>query len=247
MKKIVIGLVVIVALIGVASVIFLGKLDGIIADAIKKYGSEALGAAVSVSAVKTNLKEGSISIAGLNIANPPGYTQATAFNMGEFSTKVDYEKQEIAEIVLRNPIINAEIKGANSNFKEIVDGLPKSSANSEPEKASQEKAEEEIILTIQSLQLLSAKVNLVTDTIGNHSFVMDDLILTGITGTPSTIASLLTTKLTQHVNNQITQFAQKQLKSKAVEAATEKAKEKVNEVLGEQVGSKLKGLKFNFK
>jgi hypothetical protein len=246
MKKLLIGLVAIVILLGIGSVVFLGKLDGVIADAINKYGSEALGTSVSVSAVKTDLKEGSISISGLNVANPPGYTQSSAFNMGEFSTKVDYEKQEIAEIVLRNPSINAELKGTQSNFKDLLDGLPESAPSSETESDG-----EEITLTIQSLKLLSAKVNLTTDSIGNHSFVMADLVLKDITGTPSTIASSLTTKLTQHVNDQITKFAKKLVENKAVdkakEVAKEKVQEKVNEKLGEQVGSKLKGLKFNFK
>ena len=235
MKKILIGIGAIVVLLGVVSVIFLGKLDGVIADAINKYGSEALGTTVSVSAVKTDLKEGSISIAGLNVSNPAGYTQANAFSMGEFSTKVDYEKQQIAEIVLRNPSINAELKGTQSNFKDLLDGIPDNGSAS----SSESSGGEEVEITIQSLKVLSAKVNLVTDSIGNHSFTMGDLILNDISGTPSTIANSLTSKLTQHVNDQITQFVQKIVENKAVEKAKEKINEKVQEKIGEKIGGDL--------
>lgn len=239
MKKILIVLALVIVLIGVASTIFISKLDGVIADAIKKHGSEALGTSVSVSAVKTNLSEGSIIISGLNIANPSGYSQKNAFNMGEFSTTVDYEKREIAEVVLRNASINAELKGAQSNFKDLLDGIPNSDSNSSTN------SDDEPNIKIQSLKILSAKVNLMTDSIGEHSFIMGDFILRNISGTPSEIADNVTRKLTQHISDQVKNYAQDTIKSEAAALAKEKAKEKINEAINKNIGSKLKG--FNLK
>lgn len=243
MKKIFIGMVAIVLLVGVASFIFIGKLDDLIADAIKKYGTEAIGTAVNVSSVKTNLTEGSILINGLNIANPAGYSQKLAFSMGEFSSKVDYENQEIAEIILRNPSINAELKGTENNFSDLLAGIPESADNAEGS------SEDEPNITIQSLKILAAKVNLITDTIGDHSFVIDDYVINNISGTPSQIASKLTTQLTEHVSVQVKKFAQETIKKEAVklakEKATEKAKETANEIISDKIGDKIKG--FNFK
>ncbi len=244
MKKVLIGLVVLAVIIAGASFFLLGKLDDVIADAIKKYGSEAVGATVNVSSVKTDLKAGKITITGLTIANPKGYSQAYAFELKDLTTQVDYKNKEIAEIIVQSPNINAELEGsldvkdlsksyANSNFKDLLDGMPASADNAGTDNAS---SSDELELTIRSFKVVSTNVNLVTSVIGNHQFVMDDFAMTNIKGTPSAIASLISDRLIKHVSDQVTKFAKNEVKKMAKDEAKEQLKDALKD--------KLKGLKL---
>ncbi len=242
MKKILIGLLVLAVIIGGASFFLLGKLDDVIAEAIKKYGTEAVGSSVNVSAVKTDLKAGKITITGLTVANPKGYSKPYAFELKDLTTQVDYKNKEIAEIIVQSPNINAELEGsldikdlrksyANSNFKELVDGMP---ASADGEGSSESSSSDEIELTIRSFKVVSTNVNLVTNVIGNHQFVMEDFAMKDIKGTPSAIASLISDRLIKHVSDQVTQFAKKEVEKMA--------KDEVKEQLKDALKDKLKGL-----
>lgn len=230
MKKIVIGVLVLVVIVAIAITVFVGKLDGLIADAIEKYGSEAAGTAVQVGEVKTNLKEGLISIAGINVANPSKYTQAHALKVSSFVATVDYDKKEIAEIVINQPTVNAEFKGLENNFEDIVKGLPTEDT------ANENSATDDLVLTIQSLKLLSANVNLVSDKLGTQNFVMDDFVMRNIKGSSSQIAQLIVDKLIKHIADQTSGFVKSQVKQELKNQAVSKAKEVLNEKLSKGLG-----------
>ena len=69
-----------VAVIVVAAAVFLliSNLDAIVKAALEKYGSEATGSAVTVDSVRISLREGSGSISGFSIGNPPGFSTPAA-------------------------------------------------------------------------------------------------------------------------------------------------------------------------
>jgi len=238
MKKVLIGIAALVVIVAIATTFFVGKLDTLIADAIEKYGSEAIGTSVQVGEVKTELQAGSVSISSINVVNPSKYTEAYALKIGSFIAKVDYDKKEIAEIVINKPTINAEFVGVENNFEDIVNGLPADEAV-----ATENDSEDDLVLTIQSLKLLSANVNLRSDKLGAQNFVMDDFVMRNIKGTSSQIAQLVVDRLTKHIASQTSGFVKKQLKQEVKKQAVSKAKEVINEKLGKGLG-KLK-LKLN--
>ena len=238
MKKVLIGAMVLVVVVVITMTAFLGKLDALIADAIEKYGSEAVGTSVQVGEVKTDLQAGSLSISSIYVANPSKYAETHALKVGSFVAKVDYDKQEIAEIVINQPTINAEFVGVENNFEDIVNGLPADSGSS-----NEADSQDELVLTIQSLKLLSASVNLRSDKLGAQKFVMDDFVMNNIKGTSSQIAQLIVDRLTKHIASQTSGFVRQQLKEEAKKQAVNKAKEAINEKLSDGLG-KLK-LKLN--
>lgn len=230
MKKVVIGVLAIVVIVAIAMIVFVGKLDGLIADAIETYGFEAAGTAVEVGEVKTNLKEGSISVAGINVSNPSKYSLAHALKISSFVAKVDYDKKEIAEIIINQPTVNAEFKGIENNFEDIMNGLPDDDA------ANDGSVSDDLVLTIQSLKLLSANVNLTSDKLGVQNFVMDDFVMNDIKGTSSQIAQLIVNRLTKHIADQTSGYVKKQVKQEVKKQAVSKAKEVINEKLSKGLG-----------
>jgi len=251
-KNILIAIAIVVALIVLAATVFVGKLDGLIADAIQTEGTAALGTTVKVQSVETNLTDGSAVINGLSIANPVGYKATEALTIGSFTANVDYETQVIENIDINQAVINAELTGTDSNFQALLDGMPESEDIVDDANAD----EEELQLSIKSLQLRETTVNVDSDQLGQTSFVMEDLHLKDLNGTVGELSDEITNSLINHVTSQIKGFATAEigraLKAKAEEkireAVDEKLKEKLNDKvddkLKDKLGDKLKGFKF---
>jgi hypothetical protein len=81
------GILVVVIAAGV--IVLLQNLDSLVKAGIEKYGSEAAGTQVAVQSVKISLREGSGTVSGLSVANPPGYSQAPVFTLGEIVLDLD--------------------------------------------------------------------------------------------------------------------------------------------------------------
>jgi len=255
MKKILIGLVIVGAIIAAGATLFLGKLDGLIADAIETEGTAAIGTSVTVDSVETKLADGVAIINGLAIANTSGYKAKHALIIDAFTAKVDYQTQIIEEIIISEPVINAELVGTRSNFDALLEGMPEEEENEEGVVEGDEvvEGEEELVLTINTLQVKQATVNIDSDKLGQTSFVMENLVLNDLSGTVDELSDQVTSKLVGHITSQIKAFANKQVETllkaaavlKAEEKLNEKATEKLGEKLGEKTGLKLK--KFSFK
>jgi len=246
MKKGLIGLLALIVIVAIAATFFVTtKLDDFIAETIRSEGSKALGTTVSVESVATDFKNGSAAISGLSIANPAGYKKATAFSVNNFSTAVDYKNRSISSIKIINPIINAELKGTQNNFKEIVDNIPASEASQEQAKESDS---DEPVIQIDEILVTQATVNLVSDVTGEQSFVMNDLKVTNLKGTPSEIAQDITQRLTNHISSEVTKFATELAKAALIQEAKSQVSDKINEAIkGGAIGEKLKGLNFNLR
>jgi len=89
MKKLGITLLVLTASFFGALYWLHGNLDGLLADAIAKYGSDMIQAKVSVGGVQLNATNGEGVIRDLTIKNPKGFKTAHAFNVKEFSVVID--------------------------------------------------------------------------------------------------------------------------------------------------------------
>jgi len=261
MKKFLIALAILAAIVGIGLFALSGKIDGIIKETIETEGSAALGTKVSLESVITDLKQGRAKLSNLTIANPSGYQADNAIELSSLSASVDYTNKIIESIEIHQPIINAEQKGQRNNFKDLLDNMP----NDETHEAESEA--DDTIITIKQLALRKATVNLLTSDLkianqeiklGNSSFVMDDFVLSNLNGTVTEISDTIVASLTAHISKQIQSNVKKQIEALAkarfaeeanrkIEDAKATAKEKLKEKLDGSVGEKLKGLKFKFK
>ncbi len=242
-KKILIVLLILIVAIAIGLYLFSGKLDGIIKETIEVEGTAALGSQVRVSNVVTNLKQGRAEISGLTISNPPGYQSANAIELSNFNAEVDYGDQTVKEIIINQPVINAEQKGKRNNFQDLLARMPKSEA-AEDETRSESGPD----ITIKKIALQKATINLLTRDLeiageslelGNRRFIMDDFVVTNISGTPQAISDELTQKLVAHVSGQVTAYVTKEITNMAKAKATEKLKEEAKKALTEKLGVKL--------
>ena len=250
MKKVLIGLVVLIAIIAIGASILLSNLDGYIKDTIEAEGTAALGSQVSVGSVETDLANGKATIKGLSIANMPGYQAINAMQIDTLQADVDYQNRLVEEILIQQPIINAELKGSRSNFEDLVDNMPAADEevadDATKEEAAGDGESEATEISIKSFKLNQATVNVTSDKLGQMSFVMDDLEISNLIGTPEVISTEITRRLTNHISQQVQKFAADKIKSEVKAEVRAKANEKMNEVINEKVGDKLKGLKLKF-
>jgi hypothetical protein len=89
MKKIVIGLFILIAIIGGALFWLRDNLDGLVRDAIVEYGSEMTQAKVSVGNVKIDAANGECIISDFVVGNPKGFKTPYAFKVHEFTLALD--------------------------------------------------------------------------------------------------------------------------------------------------------------
>lgn len=103
MKKLLIGVGALVAVLAISMAYLWSNLDSIVKEAIQTYGSEATQTDVRVDSVKLLLAEGSAQINGLTVANPAGFTDPNIFSLGMIRTKIETSSLD------KNPIIIDEI------------------------------------------------------------------------------------------------------------------------------------------
>lgn len=107
-----------------------GNLDGMLRDAIAKYGSDMTQAKVSVGRVKINATNGEGVIADLSIGNPKGFKTSHAFKAKELSVVVDpaslaQDVVMVKKIAIIAPDVIYEKGETTTNF----DAIPKNIAD----------------------------------------------------------------------------------------------------------------------
>jgi hypothetical protein len=127
LKLIVLDLLILL-LVLVVGFYFFGQ--SLIARAVEKAASSALGVPVTVKSISLSLLKGQVGINGLVVKNPPGYANDTLLELGEGVVSLDIKSLmsdtiKIQLIKLDNTKMTMEQKGLTSNLKEILDKLPK--------------------------------------------------------------------------------------------------------------------------
>ena len=141
MKKVLIGVAVVVVLVVGALAYLLGSLDSIVQNIIEEVGTETTKTEVKLSGVSINLGEAKGSLSGLSIANPAGFSSNKAIAVGTIGLKLDANSLTsdtvvIKEIMIRKPTVNFEIGKSGNNFDAINKNIA-SSGGSSSSKSSQ--------------------------------------------------------------------------------------------------------------
>ncbi len=124
MKKVLIGLVIVLVLIGGGVFLLFSNLDKIVETGIETAGSSALGSRVEVGSVAIDLTAGSASIYNFSIANPTGYSNAQMISFDELSLDIDLpntngQNVHITSIVARSPHVLYESSGGVTNLDKV--------------------------------------------------------------------------------------------------------------------------------
>jgi uncharacterized protein involved in outer membrane biogenesis len=229
-KKLGIGLIVVIGLIALGFYWVTSNLDGIVKQMVETYGSEATGTKVTLEGVEIDLVGGTVALTGLTVANPEGYAAEHAFSLATISVSVDPQTLAedvivVKEVIIDKPEVTYELKGTKSNLDEIKDNVSGggSSGDGEAEEYSGPK------FIIDKVQFTGGTVNVSTDGIVQEdmsteleAFTLRDIGKSKGGVTPQEIATEMTAALT----------------GSALKAVT---KEGVKGVL-DKAGDKIKGL-----
>lgn len=190
MKKILIGVGVLVTVIIGAFVFLLSSLDTIVKKVIEDVGSQVTGVKVSVGGVKISLSEGKGSISGLTIANPPGFSSDPAIRLGEISLALDTGSVSknpvvVKDVTIASPFIGYEMASGGSNIDAIqknVKAFAAKQGGAKPEPAKPASKEEEKKLVIERLAITGGQVKLAAGGIpgADGTAKLSDIVLTNI-------------------------------------------------------------------
>jgi len=242
MKKILIGLVVVVVALGGVFYYLASNLDSILEQVIESEGSSALGTEVQVDSVAVDLRGGTATINGFSVANPDGFSSEDMMRFDELHVALDLASLRsdvirINTIRSTNPYVRFELQGTRSNIQAIRDRFPPSS---EPPAESTGPAP---VIALDDLTINGIQGTLQSDQLPRAVEVnFGNVQVTNVEGTPDVLAQQISRAvLAQLANN--ARAALERVASGAVEAeirdrvneATEEVREAA-EALGNSLG-----------
>jgi len=124
-KKLGIGLLVLVLLVGGGLYFLYENLGIVVKMAVEKYGSAATQASVRLDGVKIDIPGGAGSIAGFKVGNPPGFSTPAALLLSEISLKFDKASLTsdgpiiIDQIIIDKPAVTYERTTTSGNLETI--------------------------------------------------------------------------------------------------------------------------------
>jgi uncharacterized protein involved in outer membrane biogenesis len=178
MKRWVVGLLVLVV-VGLGGGVFLlsKNLNEIVRTAIESQGSAALGTAVRVGGVELDLQNGKGTLRDLRIANPPGSGAGNLIEFGRVSLGIDTSSALavvsgdsrhfiIDQVSLEDPQATVVVGPDGSTN---VQALQKRMASEPSSGPSVDAGGEPLLLTLQSVSMAGAKVQLDTTGVDGKS------------------------------------------------------------------------------
>lgn len=232
LKKPLIGLGIVLLLVVVAFVFVGSNLDSIVKSAIEKYGTQALGADVSVGSVELDIAEGKGTIRNLRVDNPEGYSRSDALSFGELTVAFDYKSRDVKLIRAAAPEVNVEMKGSSNNFEALLAGMSSGEPTEAPEASE---TADPITLKIDRIEVEAARATMTSDQRDEPIDIdIDKMVFTNIEGTSDEIASQIVKQLLSKIRGSIGKVAGA-LAREAVEEKTEDLKEDLGDKLRDKL------------
>jgi len=259
MRKILIGIgVLAIIVIAIVSFVF-SSLDGLIQEAVQKYGSEITQAEVKLGGVSIDVSSGKGGLTDLKVGNPKGFETPSAFNLGEVSITIDTgsvtgDPVIIKEIIIAAPEVTYELGAGGSNIDAIQKNVDAYMAKLGAGGGAKKDSGEGPKLIIDNLYVRGGKLNVSASLLKGKtlSASLPDIHLKDIGkdkggASPSEVAE----KLLSALNDSATKAASsigigKTLDSlkQSLSGATQGVSKTVGDAAGE-AGKKLKGLLGN--
>jgi len=236
MKKVLAIVAVLLVLAGGAAWYFVTyRMDAMIERQIEMAGANALGTRVSVGSVRTNIKDGTLTISEVTVANPAGFKNANAFSLNGIEAAVDYSNLEIRRVTIENPEIVIEELGGETNFSKMMAELNQAGSSSDetaaPAGEKPADGAKEPVIVIHHFRMNESRAAFESESLDSYANIKIDAIeLNDIRGTPTEVGH---------------QIAGVILKEITREAATELMKAQAKKHLGDvevKVSKKLKDL-----
>jgi hypothetical protein len=234
--SIVIALLLVAA--GVVTFTLYKNLDRIAAEAIVGAGEELLDTRVSLDSVEVTLMEGKAVLSGLEIANPAGFSDGPAVNLGLIEVDIDLksindEVLVIDKVLVRDPRVNFEM---NQSGDSNIDALKANVESASPSAAN----DSDKLLIIDRLEFSGGGISATAALKPGQSLDFDfpSLTMNGIGRPGGATADQVGAEISAVLMDRIISAATRA----GVDRLLEKKKEELIEKAEEKIGEKLKDL-----
>lgn len=202
MKKLLIGLGVLVVIVVGGAFFLLSNLDGLVKTAIETFGSDAIGSEVSVGSVEIDLRGGSAAIYDFDVANPEGFGDRMMLSFSEVSMAIDLasingDVIRINSIVARQPSVLYERANGTTN----IDTVSARFANSEDQETVDPATDEAAArLNIDSILIEDIQAHMAGEGVPDITINLGNINLQNLQGTPDEIALQIMTPLMRQIS-----------------------------------------------
>jgi hypothetical protein len=256
MKKVMIGLGVLVVLLGIVLWRVYANLDKIVAKVIEDVGTEVTQTAVRVGGIELDLLNGKAGLSQLSVANPAGFSDPQIFSLEAISVAIDVESVGsnpivIDEIVVRQPRVAYEMNTQGTSnldvLKKNVEGYSAArdtgdgtGAATEPQESAGE-AGEETRFIIRRLHFDGGELN------ASSALHPDKPVKASLPGfTMSNIGEssggATSEQIAQEVLDRLVRQARDAATKAGVDRLGKELQDRASEKFGDKVGGALKGL-----
>lgn len=252
MKKLLIGVLVIVA-IGAGAMYYLSSnAGGMIKDGVETYVPPIIGAKVALGDVKLDPANGAAALTGLMIGNPEGFKTEHAFKIDNMSVKLDVASLtsdviHINEVRLDAPDMIYEIGSNGNNIGKIQENVEAYVAGLDLGNSDSNESGE-LKYIVDHVYINDTKVKIASDLLGGRGagVTLPDLHIADIGKRENgAIATDVLKQIFGVVNASVSKVAQDEVLGDItgqVEDAAGNAVKDLEDKVVDQVGSKLKGL-----
>ncbi len=229
MKKFIIAISLILALIIGAGVFIKVKGTDIVRSAAETNGSALLGAKISLGDVTLDILNGHVGLTDLSIGQPDGFGDDKSFQVTKFG--IDLEPlslfkghAKIDAILIDKPVLNLVMIGQESNFSALQSNIAALTA--------EDTSSSEMKLSIKKLDLNATNLRIKSDKYGEKDVTLADIHLENIGMDQDGVTPSEAVRLTLDA-----------MKPQIAKALVELGiKDKLGSVVDDQIGDKLKDL-----
>jgi hypothetical protein len=206
------------------------RMDSMIESRIERAATTSLGNHVEVGGVETDLRNGTLTVREISVANPPGYKNPYAMRFNGVEAAVDYDKLEIRRVVIDQPEFLIEELDGTTNFQQMLDALEAGESVVPPSDPA--KPEPEIV--IRHFRIDGARAGFESASLDRYTDLKVEAIeLNDLKGTPTELANEIGRKILKELSSEAgVALLEAQARNKATELGG-----KVSESLGEMFGN----------
>ncbi|MEH6650495.1 MAG: hypothetical protein V7707_10765 [Motiliproteus sp.] len=260
--KIVTGLVVAaIAIIAIVVVIGLQNINGIVKAAIETVGTQVTGTEVRLAEVDITLTEGRGVLLGLSIANPKGFSDNSAFSLGQIALQIDPisitgDVIVIEELTISAAKLLAEQKNIkDTNLQALLDNVAAGAKSGEANNGGASSATndssdpaQQVKLAVKHFRFDASELQLVTEQLGEKTLKLPAIELNNLGSAEQGLTpEQLSQAILKPLLAQAKAAAKKELERLAKREAEDQLKQKLSEELSDEQKGQIDQLKSLFK
>ncbi len=226
-----------IMLVAVAAAVYfvMFRLDGVVETRIEKVASMAFGSRVEVGGVRTNLRDGTLTVEQISVANPPGFENPYAVRLNAVEAAVDYDGLEVKRVVIANPEFYVEEHDGKTNFDQMLQALDAATGDPADSGPGDAATKAEPVIVIRHLRVDETRAAFESHTFDRYTDMHIDAIeMNNLRGTPSQLAGEIARKVVGELNSEASSELLKARAQKKVDDIQQKVNDKLRDLLGDE-------------